>query len=116
MVVFLDKLPPPGEVGAAWLAKVRADARMSGETKALAIANELARYVRECGSGEMPSPGDLGKPAKLSEDDAIEAVNALVVRGFVGLVYRPRIRFATLFFCRPGPWTANALEKTTARK
>lgn len=112
MVLFLDKLPPPGAVGATWLAKVRGDVRMRGHEKALTIAAELARYIRPCGSGEMPSPGDLAKPAKMSEDDAIDAVNALVVRGFIGLVYRPRIRFATMYFCRPGPWQANTLKKT----
>jgi hypothetical protein len=46
-VVFLDRIAPPRGVGATWLAEVRADRRMAGETKALAVAGELALHISD---------------------------------------------------------------------
>jgi hypothetical protein len=115
MVMFLDKLPPPNAIGSEWLTVVRADRRMVGEDKALAVAGELARYIRHCGSGEMPSPADIARPVKLTEDAAIEGVNQLIARGFVAIVFRPRIRFATLFFCRPGPYQKAMIQKAAGK-
>jgi hypothetical protein len=113
MVLFPDKMPPPNDVGATWLAKVRADRRMLGEDKALAVAGELALHIGQCGSGELPSPTDLTRATKLAtEDAAIEAVNGLIVRGFIALLYRPRIRFATTFFCRPSPYQNSMIQKS----
>lgn len=111
MALFPEKMPLLNNVGQTWLNTVRSDRRMVGETAALAVAGELALHIRNCGSGELPSPTDLARPVKLTEDAAIEAVNSLVARGFIALVYRPRISFATLFFVRPGPYQQALLQK-----
>jgi hypothetical protein len=110
-MVFLDRVPKPHGVGAEWLSTVTADRRMVGQANALAAARELALHVGQCGSGELPSPTDLARATKLAEDAAIEAVNALIYRGFIALIYRPRISFAVRFFCRPGPFQAAKIGK-----
>ena len=108
---ILNQLPPPNAVGAEWLAAVRGDARMAGETKTLTIAGEIARLVRGDGAGELPSPVDIGRPVQLSENDVVEAINALIVRGFVALIYKPYTRHVPTFFVRPGCYQQALLQK-----
>ena len=87
------------------------DGCMAGETKALLVAAELARHIGRCGTGEMPSAPDLARSSGLTEDNAILAVHALIYRGFVALIYRPRIAFTVRFFCRPGPHQNAMIQK-----
>ena len=113
--MFLNRMPPPNDTGSSWLAKISADPRMTGQEKALLIAQEIARVVRHDGSGEMGSPADLARPSGMKEDEAEAAVNALIIRGFVALIYRPRIRFATAFFVRPSPYQNERLMKAAGK-
>ena len=105
----------PVPTAAAWLSAVRADPRMVGQKDALALACAVAPFIEPSGAGELPSLPDLAKMSKLTEDGAIDALNALIVRGFVGLIFRPRIRFALPFFCRPGPYQGSMIEKSAGK-
>ena len=87
------------------------DRRMTGEVAALAVAAELARFIRHCGSGEMPSPAAIARPAKLNEDGAIEGVNALIYRGFIALVYAPGFDLLICFSAAPAPIKMPPLRK-----
>ena len=115
MPLFPEKMRPPVPTAAQWLAAVRADPRMVGQTPALALATALAPFVEPSGAGELPSLPDMAKLSKLTEDGAIDALNALIVRGFVGLIFRPRIRFALPFFVRPGSYQGSMIEKSAGK-
>lgn len=91
----LDRLPAPNPVGENWLRGVR---QRLDEPKPLAVAQEIARLVQLDGRGKLLSPIDLARPAGLSEDEVIEGVNRLIVKGLVVLRYRPMQRFLTAFF------------------
>ena len=112
MPLFPEKMRQPVPTAAAWLDVVRRDPRMIGQTPALTMATALAPFIEPSGAGELPSLPDLAKLTKTSEDDAIAALNALIVRGFVALIFRPRIRFALPFFIRPSPYQGEAITKS----
>ena len=115
MPLFPEKMRPPVPTAAQWLAAVRADPRMVRQGAALALATALAPFIEPSGAGELPSAADLAKLSKLNEDDAIDALNQLIYRGFIGLIYRPKIRFSLPFFCRPGPYQGSMIEKSAGK-
>lgn len=99
---ILDRPKPMKSTGSVWLAAVETS-KLRDESKVLTVAREVARLVQLDGRGELLSPIDLVRPSGLTEADAVDAINRLIVTGHLVLRYRPFQRDLLAFYVRPGP-------------
>lgn len=72
----------------AWLAEARR--RLPARREILEIAEAVARVIPEAGLAELPNPALLARCGNGSPEDAVYAVNEMIGRGLLTLLWAPQ--------------------------